>query len=212
MKLVMWLMASWEKPYKKDTAGRCAWNFHWNNNKKHFMIWIDTNFGRRWNFELLPCLCLGELAVWGTQLSASPIFISQFLMVITILITDNDGEMTMPIITWWARRRSWCEWREQRWVATRKSQHCRLCGRCQTSEGGCQVHVSREKHTKKWEKAFSCLFFLNNLSPQSLSSSFTDPFTFVTFTLVDKPSQKLMVVHWKEGNKFQIESKKTLTW
>ena len=126
--------------------------------QKHFMIWINTNFGRRLNFELLPCLCLGELAVWGTQLSASPIFISQFLMVITILITDNDGEMTMPIITWWARRRSWCEWREQRWVATRKSQHCRLCGRCQTSEGGCQVHVSREKHTKKWEKAFSCLF------------------------------------------------------
>ena len=167
MKLVMWLMASWEKPYKKDTAGRCAWNFHWNNNKNiSWFGWIQILE------EILNCCLVCVWVSWQSEELNCLLRLFSFhnlwfvmvrilQMLITILINDNEGEMTMPmlpIITWWARRRSWCEWREQRWVATRKSQHCRLCGRCQTSEGGCQVHVSREKHTKKWEKAFSCLF------------------------------------------------------
>ena len=53
----------------------------------------------------------------------------------------------------------------------------------------------QEKNTQRNGRKPFLVFFKNNLSPQSLSSSFTDPFTFVTFTLVDKLSQKLMVVH-----------------
>ena len=42
------------------------------------------------------------------------------------------------VITWWARRRSWYAWRGQREGETRKSQRCRSCGRCPTSEAGCK--------------------------------------------------------------------------
>ena len=60
------------------------------------------------------------------------------------------------------------------------------------------------KRNNKMAKPFLSVICRNNLSPQSLSSSLTVPLTFVTFTLVDNPSQKSMVVHYNEKLKFQI--------
>ena len=58
----------------------------------------------------------------------------------------------------------------------------------------------------KMAKAFLSVIRKNNLSPQSLSSSVTDPL-FVTFTIVDNPSQKSMVVHCNEKLKFTNNEK-----
>ena len=84
--------------------------------------------------------------------------------------------------------------------------------------GAAKCQMSRSGSTnKKMSKSFFSVIRKTNLSPQSLSSSFTDPLPVVTFTLVDNPSQKLMVVHWNEKLKvLKVEIgrhiKEEITW